>query len=354
MKSDMSISAVLTEVQQRNRMKRDFISPAQHIHMLEDGQTMVMDNGSDSMPFRMTDLCHKQVGSAMGIPARYYDEMAEKKPGLLAENVNAWLGDKNQSYMVRSYDYGPDGMQARAFLSDRYRRLDNLDVAEATLPLFAGKEGFEIVSAAVTERKFYLKVVNHRLEMDVVPGDIVQAGVVISNSEVGLGSVSVQPLVYRLVCTNGMTVNDYGERRTHVGRAARAMEDSFHIYSDEAMIAEDKAFMLKLRDVTLAAIEETRFAMVVGKLRESVGVPITGRIQDVIELTGKTFGINQTEQDSILNYLIQGGDLTKYGLSNAITRASQDIESYDRATEFENLGWTVATMPAEQWKAINA
>lgn len=353
MKTVMSVPAVLADVQMQNRMKRDFIGHAQHFHMQDDGKTMVMDNGTSSMPFRMTDLFHKQIGSAMGIPAKYYDEMAEKKPFLLAENVNAWLADKDQSYMVRSYDQGENGMLARAFLSDRYRRLDNLDVAEATLPLFAVKEGFEIVSAAVTERKFYLKVVNHRLEMDVVPGDIVQAGVVISNSEVGLGSVSVQPLVYRLVCTNGMTVNDYGERRTHVGRAARAMEDSFHIYSDEAMIAEDKAFMLKLRDVTMAAIEETRFAMVVGKLRESVGVPITGRVQDVVELTGKTFGINQDEQDSILKYLIEGGDLSKYGLSNAVTRASQDIESYDRATEFENLGWTIATMPQEQWKALN-
>lgn len=354
MKSDMSVPAVLADVQQKNRMKRDFISHAQHLRMLEDGRTMVMENGPNSMQFSLTDLAHDQLGTAMGIPARYYDEMAEKKPALLADNVNAWLSDKNQSYMVRSYDQGAEGMLARAFLSDRYRRLDNLDVAEATLPLFAGREGFEIVSAAVTERKFYLKVVNHRLEMDVVPGDIVQAGVVISNSEVGLGSVSVQPLVYRLVCTNGMTVNDYGERRTHVGRAARAMEDSFHIYSDEAMIAEDKAFMLKLRDVTLAAIEETRFAMVVGKLRESVGVPITGRVQDVIELTGRTFGFNQSEQESILDHLIRGGDLTKYGLSNAVTRASQDIESYDRATEFENLGWAIATMPQEQWKAINA
>ena len=353
MKSDMSVPAVLENVQWQNRMKRDFIGHAQHLHMQDDGRTMVMENGASSMQFAMTDLFHKQIGSAMGIPAKYYDEMAEKKPFLLAENVNAWLADKDQSYMVRSYDQGENGMLARAFLSDRYRRLDNLDVAEATLPLFAGREGFEIVSAAVTERKFYLKVVNHRLEMDVVPGDIVQAGVVISNSEVGLGSVSVQPLVYRLVCTNGMTVNDYGERRTHVGRAARAMEDSFYIYSDEAMIAEDKAFMLKLRDVTMAAIEETRFAMVVGKLRESVGVPITGRVQDVVELTGKTFGINQDEQDSILKYLIEGGDLSKYGLSNAVTRASQDIESYDRATEFENLGWTIATMPHEQWKALN-
>ena len=51
--------------------------------------------------------------------------------------------------------------------------------------------------------------------MDVVPGDTVQGGVIISNSEVGLGAVSVQPLLYRLVCTNGMVVNDLGERRTH-------------------------------------------------------------------------------------------------------------------------------------------
>ncbi len=30
-------------------------------------------------------------------------------------------------------------------------------------------------------------------------------------------------------------------------------------------------------------------------------------------------------------YLIEGGDLSQYGLSNAVTRASQDVASYDRA-----------------------
>ena len=64
--------------------------------------------------------------------------------------------------------------------------------------------------------------------------------------------------------------------------------------------------------------------------------------------------LNQLEQDSILNYLIQGGDLSLYGLSNAITRASQDVESYDRATTLEGIGWQVATMPGAQWKEINA
>ena len=74
----------------------------------------------------------------------------------------------------------------------------------------------------MTENRLYLKIVNHRLEMEVVPGDYVQAGVVISNSEVGLGSVSVQPLVYRLLCINGMVVNDMGERKNHVGRGGQS------------------------------------------------------------------------------------------------------------------------------------
>jgi hypothetical protein len=292
------------------------------------------------------------VGSALNIPAKYYDLMRQQKAELLAENVNAWFADRDQSYMIRSMDYG-SGRVARALLSDRYRRIDNLEVAAAVLPLFAGKEEMEVVSCEVTESRLALKIVNHKLEMAVVPGDYVQAGVVISNSEVGLGAVSVQPLVYRLVCTNGMVCNDFGERRAHVGRQAKALEDSFHLYTDETIQAEDKAFMLKLRDTTLAAIEETRFSMIVGRLRESTNVRITGRIQDVVELTGKTYDLNQPEQDNILNYLISGGDLSLYGLSNAITRASQDVDSYDRATALEGIGWQVATMEPGQWKEIN-
>lgn len=51
--------------------------------------------------------------------------------------------------------------------------------------------------------------------------------------------------------------------------------------------------------------------------------------------------------------LIEGGDLSLYGLSNAVTRASQDVVSYDRATTLEGIGWQVATMEPQQWKQIN-
>ena len=355
MKQGRTLPEVLSELRVQNNAKRDYIAPAQSISITDDGEQIILDHvgsGAQEM-FGMTDLFHRQIGSALNIPAKYYDAMRMQKPGLLAQNVNTWLADRDQSYMLRSMDYG-SGRVARAFLSERYRRIDNLEVATAVLPLFAGKEEMEVVSCEVNSNRLYIKIVNHKMEMEVVPGDYVQAGVVISNSEVGLGAVSVQPLVYRLICSNGLCVNDFGERKAHVGRAAKAMEDSFDLYTDETLEAEDKAFMLKLRDTTLAAIEEARFAQIVGKLHDTTHAKITGRVQDVIEMTGKAFDISQPEQDSILDYLIRGGDLSLYGLTNAITRASQDVDSYDRASTLESIGWQVATMPAAQWKEINA
>lgn len=354
MKAGRSLKEVMAELDRQSRAKRDYIGSAEAFRLRDDGRTFEINHAVSGRQevFGTSQLFHRQVASVLGIPAKYYDMMSAQKPELLSENVNAWFADKTGSYMIRSMDYG-SGLVARAFLSERYRRIDNMEIATAVLPLFAGQEQYEVVSCEVTENRLYLKIVNHRLEMAVAPGDYVQAGVVISNSEVGLGSVSIQPLVYRLVCTNGMIVNDMGERKNHVGRTAKALEDSFHIYSDETIEAEDKAFLLKLRDVTAAAIEESRFAQVVGKLKEAADVPITGKVPEVVELTGRSYGLNQDEQDSILQYLISGGDLSQYGLSNAITQASQEVESYDRATALEGIGWQVATMTGQQWKELN-
>ena len=207
MKQGRALPEVLRELQRQNNMKQDYIAPASALRLSDDGETFLMDHvgARDSESLGTTDLFHRQIGSALNIPAKYYDMMRKTKPGLLAENVNSWLSGRDQSYMIRSMDYGA-GRVARAFLSDRYRRIDNMEIASAVLPLFAGKEEMKVVSSEVTENRLYLKIVNHRLEAEVAPGDLVQAGVVISNSEVGLGAVSVQPLVYRLVCSNNSDV----------------------------------------------------------------------------------------------------------------------------------------------------
>ena len=66
----------------------------------------------------------------------------------------------------------------------------------------------------MTDERMYIKVVNPRLETEVVPGDVVQSGILITNSEVGMGSMAVQPLVlFGLFAATGMVVNDAATRR---------------------------------------------------------------------------------------------------------------------------------------------
>ncbi len=99
---------VLVELNRQNKAKQDFISPAQGMRLREDGHTFEINHLTTSQQevFGTTSLFHRQVASALGIPAKYYDLMQSQKPELLAENVNAWFADKPSSYMVRSMDYG--------------------------------------------------------------------------------------------------------------------------------------------------------------------------------------------------------------------------------------------------------
>jgi len=181
----------------------------------------------------------------------------------------------------------------------------------------------------------------------------VSSGVIISNSETGQGSVCVQPLVYRLMCLNGMVVNDAKTRRTHLGRASNTEED-FMIYSQETLAADDKAFILKLQDTVRAAINEARFAQVVDKMRETKEAKLnTANIPSVVKMASASFGITEAESEGVFQHLIQDADYTLFGLANAVTRYSQDVESYDRATKLEEIGYSVMTMSPELFRRIN-
>jgi len=67
---------------------------------------------------------------------------------------------------------------------------------------------------------------------------------------------------------------------------------------------------------------------------------------------GKATSLRVDEQSSVLRHLIEGGDLSRWGLANAVTRAAADVESYDRSTELEAIGGAVVDLPAAQWKVI--
>lgn len=344
MKKGRDILELVDELQQQQETKRDFIADTRALEMSENSLDL---DGLNGHKCGISPLAHEQIGQRVGIPKKYYDKMKEVSPGLLAQNVNYWFKHSPERRMVRTID----GM-VRAFLSERYRPLDNLDMAEAVLPSIAGME-CQIISAELTDKRLYIKAVTKKLESEVRPGDIVQAGIVVSNSEVGCGSVKVEPLIYRLICSNGMIVPDYSLKKYHVGREYGG-EDVQEFYRDETREADDKAFWMKVKDVVAGTLSQDIFARIVNKMREAADRKIQSDPVKVVELARERFGLTDDERGQVLRHLIVNGDLTAYGLSGAITRTSQDVMNYERATELERMGSEVITLPKREWEVMMA
>jgi hypothetical protein len=258
--------------------------------------------------------------------------MREDQPALLDRNVNTWLQSEEERRMLRTLDG-----QVRAVLSDRYRRLDNFDLAESVLPILQQLPEVRFESVELTETKMYLKCITPRLKYEMAPGDVVQAGVVISNSEVGQGTLSVQPLLFRLVCSNGLIAADRSLRKTHVGRALGGEDERIQVYQDDTLRADDKAFFLKVRDVVQAAVSEATFRQTAQKMQKTLNIPLVGDPVKTVEVLAQRYTLNDTERAGVLRHLIAEGQLSGYGLVNAVTHYSQEVEDYDRATEFEAL-----------------
>ena len=109
-----------------------------------------------------------------------------------------------------------------------------------------------------------------------------------------------------------------------------------------------------MRDTVAAAVDQARFAKVIDRMKEAREAAMnTQDIPNLIQLAGKEFGITENERGGVLQHLIEGKDLSLYGLSNAVTRYSQDVDSYDRATELEGIGYKILTMHPRIWKSIN-
>ena len=358
MKYGRKLDELAMELMRRQESAKDFIADTRLMHFDADanGAMLSLNNGSGTtMIFGINEIAHDQIGDALGIPDKYYDKMRKDNPSLLAQNVNSWLQIEPKERMVRTLTSETEGNRfVRAFLSKQYRRIDNFEVAQTVLPIIADMPEARVESCDITDSKMYIKVVNPRLTTEVTPGDIVQSGILISNSEVGTGSLTVQPLVYRLVCKNGMVVNDAATKRRHVGRGNVAGED-FSVYTDETMKLDDMALMAKVRDTVRAVVDQTRFDKVVNLMRQAKDAKIvTTNIPQMVELAGTEFKFTKPEGQGILDYLIRGGDLTLYGMANAVTRYAQDVESYDRSTAMEEIGYNILGMSAAKWNRLNA
>ena len=344
-KLGLNINELAQKITDQAEKKVDMVVDSRSMQLLpveQDDVTTtapVLMSIDDSKQMEITSTAHRQLAARLQIPYAYYERVMNNNPVLLAENVNNWLGQTQNKRMIRTYQ--SDGSTVwdlmRADLSNKYLTFDNEDVAEAVLPVMFD-EKLEIISSNVTEKKLYIKAVTDKLTGEIEKGDVVRGGVIVSNSEVGYGSVNVQAFIERLVCMNGM-IAETSFRRRHIG----ASHDITDLLSRDTLNKTSEALVGQVQDVVRNVLSNEGFNNVLGKLRETTETEIAKPI-DAVEIIQKQFRFTEDEKDSVLNHLIKGGDTTKWGLTNAVTRASQDLEDYDRATEFEQFGWDVANL----------
>lgn len=378
MKTGRSLQDLAREIERQAATKKDYKVSADAISVYsstrEAGRISDSANGHTEMqlgtnnPLVVNDIAHQQLASKLEIPKAYYDRMRKESPRLLDENVNHWLRkplvddrgrrETHPKFFVRTLDN-----EVRALLSDRYKPLDNAECAEAILPILLELD-LLILSCEITPRNMLIKAVDKRIERDIPKGskmgsghtifDTLAPAITIGNSEVGFGTLYAKASVYTRQCTNMATFNENSVRKYHIGARLGDGDASFELMSDKTRRVTDAATFMQLADVVRGAFNQTQFDALADKLAETAGHKIEGDPVKVVEITAKKFGISDSEKSSVLKHLIEGADLSRYGLFNAITRTAEDLESYDRATEFENLGGKIIELPKSDWKAIAA
>ncbi len=336
---------------------RDLVIPTQKLEMSQDGKLGFV-NGTDQF-FDLNNWSRSQLSGYTAIPKQYFDRISEENKPLLADMVNHSLiktslqakeEGKSESRMLRTV-----GPTIRALVSGKFRRLDAFDLLNETLPILLDNQ-FEPISCELTEKRVYVKAVTKKITSEVKVNDPVQFGVMFSTSDVGAGSLALEPFIYRLVCLNGMVTESTIKKR-HIGRN-QASDNIEELLSQSTLELGDRAFFAQLRDVLTASMKPEVFEREVNKMRKAADIPIKNfDLENVVELAMRSMSITgDNTKKSILDSLAsgnQGAGLTMWGLANSFTAAAKaEHLDYDQSVELERAGGEIINLNANQWKHI--
>lgn len=356
------LQALAVEIMRQAETKKDYVASTASMKVEPlDGGKIGLRVG-DKGVFPINDLAHGQIAEFTKVPKAYYEKMRKEAPDLLATNVDRWFKQFPAPRLTRMLDGNN-----RAFLSDKFGTFDNVDFAGAALPILRDRK-LEVMSCEVTEKRLYIKAVDTKLFRDVPVGykmgdgshrifETFAPAIILSNSEVGFGRLVIETGVYTSACTNLALFAKGGMKRTHVGARHQLAENMDVQDLDEVLTSATKAktleaLWMQARDVIASAFSEEIVTKRVEAMAATAANKITGKVDKVVEVVREKFTLNESEGENFLKHLIEGGNLNQYGVSAALTRMAQDVETYDRATELEYAGGAVIELGKAEWQRI--
>ncbi len=208
------------------------------------------------------------------------------------------------------------GESLRAVLTERYSPLDNRALLESlrkSLPPHLQVQWVEL-----DDESFHLRLFDPNLRRHVRSNDPLQAGLHIANSEVGKRSVTVDAVVYREVCTNGLVRLVKGKsilQQRHIGVAPAHFKVLLRQAMQQSLLAaqEFMAQMAATADQPLQDVDKELKQLVTHwKLSQNFVEQVQASLQ---------------QEDPHYQE-------TVFGLVNAVTHAAQTLDA-DRRFEME-------------------
>jgi len=143
---------------------------------------------------RLKPIAQMSISNRLGIPFHY---LRKCPPDIQKMNLNHWLAyERNEELFFRF-----DGDDVRAIFTPRYIPTDNIEVLDKLRSLDYPLDAR--VQSSIDEDFMMVNLPDGRQSF-TINGERMTPGISVSNSEVGLASLSIAAFVLRLVCTNGM------------------------------------------------------------------------------------------------------------------------------------------------------
>lgn len=278
--------------------------------------------------------------------------------GLLHGSRDLEVPADDRSFFLRTFS--PSGESstgyARALLSNSYRPIDNWDVLGALLTGLqkAGFTGHVVRQADLTDNRMYIRIsvpevsalAPTLLRNYVSPysrdrgadNPVVEAGIVITNSETGGAAFTITPELVVQICTNGLTIKQDMIRKTHLGSK---LDDGVLKVSDETRQKNLELVASQTRDAINTFLDPEYVERAVARIESQSEEPV-GDVTKAVETIISRPAFTKDDMSGLLSAFFDGGDRTKGGLVNAITAYSQTVDDADRAYEMDSDAFSAA------------
>lgn len=355
--SKIDLQGLVKELESQKIRKRDLIVPSTALSM-EDGRLALRDDdASDQLVsllskakiaisptttneyLDVTESCHAQISDKLGIPGRYYERLRNEAVDMLDYNVTEWLKRKQTNYFLRTFisNYGDYGI-ARAFLSDRFKVIDHLDILITALEAIRQSDKKVIIeSADLTEQRMYVRFIAPEIVKSAPEllknykapngrnddgGFGVCSGFVLSNSETGHATFTIAPRLTILACRNGMIVHKDKIAERHLGTK---MEVGTFDWSEETRQKELELIQCQVKDAVNAYLSTDYLGNVLNELSMK-GSKLLEHPIDAVHHISLSLGFSDERKNELLSYFVQGGDTTGFGAVQSLTYLAQKVQ----------------------------